>query len=307
MREKTKQFFKDLWLVFRDAGKRWSDNNPWRQSAIIAYYSIFSMPALLLIVIFMAGYFFGEDAVSNQLSQQIEDAIGQDAANVVETMVANAADPGTSRIAFWAGLGFLIFSATTVFYQLQISLDRIWGVIPRPKKAMLKYMKDRLFSFILIVFIGLLLLATLLMNSIISIAADWIRANISERVASLVIIANFLLPILIMTVLFALMFKILPDAIIRWRSVWVGSVLTAFLFALGQWGLSIYFRYAEPGSLYGAAGSIILLLIWVTYVVMIILYGAEFTRQWAIKFGFGIQPKQSAEMIDRNLDHYPVE
>lgn len=307
MEKKDKPTLKDLWEVFKDTGKRWDANNPWRQSAIIAYYSIFSMPALLLIIIVMVGYFFGEEAVSNQLSGQIEEAVGRDAAEIVETMVANAADPGASRVAFWIGLGFLLFGATTVFYQLQISLNRIWGVLPKPKKAMVKYLKDRLFSFGLVLIIGFLLLMTLLLNSFISIMGDWIKENLPDVLSKTIVIANFLLPLVIITVLFAMMFKILPDAIIRWRSVWVGAFLTALLFTLGQYGLSIYFRYAEPGSVYGAAGSIILLLIWISYVVMIVLFGAEFTRQWAIRFGHGITPKQSAEMIDKGFEHYPVE
>ncbi len=298
MPEKLKTILPDLWEVIKNTAIRWDEANPWRQSAIIAYYSIFSLPALLLIIIVMTGYFFGEEAVSNQLSYQIEDMIGAESAKVVETMVANAADPGSSRIAFIAGIGFLIFGATTVFYQLQLSLNRIWGVVPKPKQAFLKYLKDRLFSFGLILAIGFLMLMSLVVNSIISMLGDWLKTQWPDTISSAMHFSNYLISLFVITVMFALMFKILPDAIIRWRSVWVGAFITALLFGLGQFGLSVYFNYTDPGSVYGAAGSIILLLVWISYVAMILLFGAEFTRQWALKFGYGIRPKESAELMD---------
>ncbi len=298
MAAKTKSFLKDLWDVLKKTYNRWNEANPWRQSAIISYYSIFSLPAILMIVIFMAGYFYGEEAVSDQLSEQIEGVVGPDAAETVEGMVANAAQTGGSRIAFWIGIGMLIFGATTVLYQLQLSLDHIWGVVAKPQKAFLKFLRDRLFSFLLILAFGLVLLASLLINTIIGTMGDWIKANLPEVVYNLIVAANYVVPLLLLTVAFALIFKVLPDAVIRWRSVGIGAFLTALLFTLGQYLLGIYFRMADPGSAYGAAGSLIVLLVWISYVSMILLFGAEFTRQWAIKFGYGIRPKKSAEMID---------
>jgi membrane protein len=299
-----KSRLKNFWEVLKKAGIRWDEINPWRQSAIISFYSIFSLPALLLIIIVMTGYFFGEEAVSNQLSDQIEGWVGEEAANIIETMVANAADPGSSTIAFIAGIGFLIFGATTVFYQLQISLNLVWGVVPKPKRAMIKYLRDRLFSFGLILAIGFLMLITFLINSIVSAMSDWIQAQLPEEIFILITITRFLIPLLVITIMFALMYKILPDAIIRWKSVWVGAFLTAILFTLGQWGLSVYFRLADPGSAYGAAGSVIIILLWISYVAMILLYGAVFTREWAIKFGHGIRPKESAELVNTSSGDY---
>lgn len=306
MAAKTKSFLKDLWDVLKKTFNRWNEANPWRQSAIIAYYSIFSLPAILMIVIFMAGYFYGEEAVSNQLSQQIEDVVGQDAAETVEGMVANAAQTGGSRLAFWIGIGVLIFGATTVLYQLQLSLDHIWGVVAKPQKAFLKFLRDRLFSFLLILAFGLVLLASLLINTIIGTMGEWIKDNLPEVVYNLIVVANYVVPLLLLTVAFALIFKVLPDAIIRWRSVGIGAFLTALLFTLGQYLLAIYFRMADPGSAYGAAGSLIVLLVWISYVSMILLFGAEFTRQWAIKFGYGIRPKKSAELIDFSKENSQV-
>ena len=298
MKRKIITILRDLWGVIKETTLRWDQANPWRQSAILAYYSIFSLPALLLIIIVMAGYFFGQEAVSNELSVRIEHLIGSESAGIIETMVANAADPGSSSLAFWAGIGFLLFGATTVFYQLQLSLNHVWGVIPKPRKAFLKYLRDRLFSFGLVLAIGFLLMLSLVVNSLLSMLGSWLRGQWPELFPPFMTLLSQSISLVVLTVMFALMFKILPDAIIRWRSVWVGSLITALLFGLGQYGLSLYFQYADPASIYGAAGSLILIMIWISYVAMILLFGAQFTKQWAIKFGHGIKPKESAELVD---------
>jgi membrane protein len=296
------RLLKDLWEVVKNTAIRWIESGPWRQSAILAYYSIFSLPALMLIVIVITGYFFGEDAVSKELSAQISGMIGQEAARSVELMVANAAETGSSTLAMLVGIGFLLFGATTVFYHLQVSLNRIWGVKPKPKQAFLKYLKDRLLSFGLVLIIGFLLLISLITTTVLTVIGDWLARYWPQITSPLVLIANRAISLLIPATLFAMMFKILPDAIIRWRSVWIGAIITALLFAIGQWGLGVYFSQTDPASVYGAAGAIILILIWVSYVAMILLFGAEFTRQWANKFGHGIKPKGSAVLIDDGND-----
>ncbi|TVQ13639.1 MAG: YihY/virulence factor BrkB family protein [Bacteroidetes bacterium] len=305
--KKIKTLLIDFLDVLKKTAIRWDQANPWRQSAILAYYSIFSLPALILIMVMFAGYFLGEESVSQQVNEQVEELLGPEVAGMVETMVQNVAETGTSTTTFLIGIGFLIFGATTIFYQLQMSLNLIWGVVPKPKKAFLKYLKDRLFSFGLIVSLGFLMLISLLLNSIISLLGDWMTNFWPNMIPSVLLLSNYALNLIVITTLFALMFKILPDAIIRWRSVWVGAFLTSLLFALGQFGLSLYFKMADPASLYGAAASIILILIWTSYVAMIILFGAEFTKQWAIKFGHGIKAKDSAELIDTTKDYFTLE
>lgn len=297
MPKSIKRTLQDVWDVIKKAAINWNEAGPWRQSAILAYYSIFSLPALLLIIIVITGYFFGEDAVSRELSAQIASMIGAETARAVEVMVANAAETGSSRIAMIIGLGLLLFGATTVFYHLQLSLNRIWGVMPKPKQAFLKYVKDRLLSFGLVLVLGFLLLLSFVVTSLLAILGDWLAAHWPELTSSLIHIANYLISLLVTTTLFTLMFKLLPDAVIRWRSVWIGGLLTALLFGIGQYGLSTYFSMSDPASVYGAAGAIILILIWTSYVALILLYGAEFTHQWAEKFGHGIKPKGSAVLI----------
>ncbi len=305
MRSDIKKTAVKLWEVFKDTYKRWNEAGPWRQSAILAYYSIFSLPALLLIVIVIVGYVYGEEAVSEQLSGRISDMIGPESARIMETMIANTAQTGSSTLAMLAGIGFLLFGATTVFYHLQVSLNRIWGVVPKPRQAFLKYVKDRLLSFGLILAIGFLLLMSMILNSLVAALRDWIYTHWEEAGRILSLFTNYGLALVVTTTLFALMFKFLPDAIIRWRSVWIGSLLTAVLFALGQYGLRVYFSNFDPASAYGTAGAIILILIWVSYVAMIVLFGAEFTRQWANKFGHGIRPKESAVLVEDMEERYP--
>lgn len=293
---------KKVWHVFRDAAIHWNKSGPWRQSAILAYYAIFSLPALLLIVIAVTGYFFGEEAVSHELSERIADTIGQEIARTVEGMIASAAETGSSTIAMLIGIGMLLFGATTLFYHLQLSLNRVWGVLPKPRQAFVKYLKDRLLSFGLILVVGFLLLLSMLANSLLAIFSDWISLHWPGIRMPVIVFMNYGISLVVTATLFALTFKFLPDAIIRWRSVGVGAILTALLFALGQYGLRIYFSTTDPASVYGAAGTLILIMIWASYMAMIVLYGAQFTRHWAEEFGHGIRPRRNAVLIEE-LDH----
>jgi len=292
---------KKVWEVLKTSAIRWNDADPFRQAAIISFYAILSLPALLVVIISIAGYFFGDEAVSGNLSNEISEMIGSDAAEMIEDLVANASQAEASTIGLIIGIGVIIFGATTVFFQLQKSLNRIWGLIPKPGGAMKKYLVDRLFSFGLILVIGFLLLISLVLSSLMSILSDWLQTFLPSYLFILITIANYLISLIVIATLFAMMFKMLPDAKIQWRSVIVGGILTAFLFEIGKFGLSIYFGTAEPESVYGAAGSIILILIWISYVSMILFFGAEFTRTWAVKFGHGVRPKDNAILVE---DHY---
>jgi membrane protein len=299
----TGNIFVDLWDVIKKTFTRWNDADPFRQSAIIAFYAIFSLPALLVILITIAGYLFGEDAVRGNISQEIAGMLGSDAANMIELMVANAVESDASTLMMIVGIGILIFGATTVFFQLQKSLNRIWGVVPKPDKAFMKYLRDRLFSFGLILAIGFLMMISLVITSMLTAFSGLIQQYVPEFLMVIFHIVNVLVSLLVIATLFALMFKILPDAKIRWKSVWVGASVTAVLFEIGKYALGIYFSEADPASMYGAAGSIILILLWISYVCMILFFGAEFTKQWAVKFGHGIVPKEGAELVEDNLDN----
>jgi membrane protein len=298
---KEKITFKRVWDVLKTTAIRWNEADPFRQAAIISFYAILSLPALLVVIISIAGYFFGDEAVSGNLSNEISDMIGADAAEMIEDLVANASQAESSTIGIIIGIGVIIFGATTVFFQLQKSLNRIWGLIPKPGGAIKKYLVDRLFSFGLILVIGFLLLVSLVLSATMAILSEWFQTFLPSYLFILITIMNYVISLAVIATLFAMMFKMLPDAKIEWRTVWVGGFLTAFLFEIGKAGLSIYFGTAEPESVYGAAGSIILILIWISYVSMILFFGAEFTRTWAVKFGHGVRPKDNAILIE---DHY---
>ena len=270
---------KSFWSLVKKSFKEWNAKDPFRESAIIAYYAIFSLPALLVIVIATASLFFGREMVTGTVHSQIASTLGPDTAEQVKQMIINASKTKQSVLASIIGIITLLFGATGVFAQLQKSLNIIWEVKADPKKqGILQTLKTRLFSFGLIISIGFLLLISLVVTSMITVLSDWVKAHWPDFIMYLFFIINFVLSLSIVTILFALMFKILPDAKIKWKHVWMGAILTALLFELGKFTLGIYFGKSNPGSVYGAAGSIILILLWVSYSTMILFFGAEFTK-----------------------------
>lgn len=271
--------------LFKAAFVKWNEKDPFRESAVIAYYAIFALPGLLVLVITLGGYLFGSDAVIGQLHGQISAAMGNDTADQVQDMMKKA---GGSTHSIWVrmiGIITILVGATGVFVQLQKSFNIIWEVKAQPSKSGLWILlKGRLFSFGLVLSIAFLLLVSLVITSILAAISKWMVAYWPAYVMSLFQIANFLISLSIISILFALMFKILPDAKIKWRYVWVGAFLTGLLFEVGKFGLGLYFGKAEPGSRYGTAGSVILILLWVSYSSMIVFYGAEFTKAYADHF-----------------------
>jgi membrane protein len=299
---KKKFSFKALWPVTKATAKEWMAADPFRQSAVIAYYAIFSMPGLLVIVIAVAGLAFGREAVQGEVSNQIGTAIDKGAAEQIEDMIAKASDRKDSIVATILSILTLIFGSTGVFAQLQISLNRIWRVKVTAKKKWLKTVRDRLFSFGLVISIAFLLLISLVITAGLAAFSEWLKGRLPDVVLILFQLLNFVISAGVISVLFALMFRILPDVKVRWRNVWVGAIVTALLFTLGKFGLGIYFGKAEPASAYGAAGSIVLLMLWVSYSCMIVFFGAEFTKQYTLFYDGKIEPAKNAELIEDEDD-----
>lgn len=290
------------WKIFKTAFKSWYDKDPFRESAIIAYYAIFSLPGLLVVIITLAGYFFGKSEVSGYLNQQIASAMSEDTAKQIQMVVAKAYDEGQSTIATIIGIGTILLGATGVFIQFQKSLNFIWEVKPDPKASgILEFLKARLFSLGLIITIAFLLLISLVITTLLAALSDYIKSHWPDYIMFLFGILNFIFSMATITLLFALMFKFMPDAKVRWRTVWIGAILTALLFVAGKSGLGYYFGKANPGSGYGAAGYVILILLWTSYSSMIVFFGAEFTRAFSdLKYG-KTQPSSFAskdEMAD---------
>jgi membrane protein len=284
--------------ILKKTASAWYAADPFREAAIISYYAIFSIPALLVIIISAAGFFFGQEAVSGHVSQQISSAIGAEGAEQVEGIVANASETKATVLASIIGIITLIIGATGVFAQLQKSLDLIWQVEVKAKKMWLKSLKDRLFSFGLILSIGFLLLITLVISAALSAFSEWIKAHLPDFMMFVFRLLSFAISFGVITVLFTLMFKILPDVKIRWKNVWIGAMITSLLFIVGKFALGLYFGKANPGSTYGAAGSIILIMLWVNYSSMIVFFGAEYTKQFSLHKGEKLEPKKDAVIIN---------
>lgn len=273
--------------ILKKASKKWWSRDPFRESSVIAFNSVFSIPGLLVVIVTLAGYFFGPELITKQLHGTISKALGVDTADQVQDMIILAM---RSRDSIWAtilGIATILLGATGVFVQLQKSLNIIWEVEAKPSKSGIwKLVKTRLFSYGIILSIAFLLLVSLVVSSLLTATGEWIRQHWSESIIWLFNVLNFLISISIISLLFAMMFKILPDAKIKWRYVWVGAVVTALLFVLGETLLGLYFGKATPGSGYGPAGSVVLILLWTSYSSMIVFFGAEFTKAYSdIHFG----------------------
>ena len=274
--------FNKVGMLFKITCKKWYDRDPFRESAVIAYNAIFSLPGLLIVVVTLAGYFFGAEVVSGHLHNQIAESMGSETANQIQDMIIAA---NRSRDSWWAtalGIATIIVGATGVFVQMQKSLNVIWEVKATVSKSGIwVFLKTRLFSFGLIMSIAFLLLVSLVLSSLLSALGTWTISRTSESLLILFQILNFVFSLAIITVLFAFMFKILPDANIKWNLVWIGAFFTALLFVIGKSALGLYFGKANPGSGYGAAGSVILILLWASYSSMIVFFGAEFTKAYS--------------------------
>lgn len=285
---------KNFWGLIKDTFNQWSEREPFNNSIIISYYTIFSLPGLLVIIITLAGYFYDEKQVTSQITRQIESTVGGDTATDVEMIVEKASQSKDSVIASILGGATLLFGATGVFYQVQQILNKMWEVKPKPKQKVLKLIRDRIFSFGLILAVGFLLLVSLVLSAALSAASDWVSGHISDSLQVAFKILDFIVSLGVVTLLFASIYKFLPDAKITWKDVWIGAFMTSVLFVVAKFGLGIYFGKSDPGSTYGAAGSIILIMLWVSYAGLILLFGAEFTQVYANRYGKKVRPVSNA-------------
>lgn len=287
--------FKNTFTLFKTAYIGWWAKDPFKESAAIAYYAIFSMPGILVLIVSITGFFYGNDAVNGRLTNQISSTMGKDTAEQIQSIIATASK---SKKTVWAavmGVLTILLGATGVFVQLQKSLNTIWKVKTDATKSGIRALiKARLFSFGLIISISFLLIVSLVISAALATLGSWLVNHFSESLLVFMQIANTIFSLFILASLFAIMFKFLPDAKIKWKHVWVGSIVTALLFELGKFILGYYFGSTNPGSGYGAAGSIILILLWVSYSSIIVFYGAEFTHAFAEMQDGTIAPNKNA-------------
>lgn len=277
-----------------------SDNDSLRLAAALAFNAIFSIPPLLIIIIRAAGYFFGEEAVSGRLADQISSAVGPQAAEEVQNIVQNAQINAAGGLHLWIGVGTLLFASTTFFATLQQSLNSIWNLKVKPTNGILRMAKERVFSFGIILSIAFLMLMSFVISAVISILSDYISGMLPADIWFWAIkLVDFVVSVGLISTLFALIYKYLPDAYIRWRDTLVGAFVTALLFTIGKFLISWYLSTSDPGSAYGAAGSVILILVWIYYSSLIVFFGAEFTQQYAEKYGQRVRPKPHAVFVEQ--------
>jgi membrane protein len=297
MAPRVLNFIKKYWTVFKETYAAWDARGPFASSAVIAYYTIFSLPGLLVIIINVAGYFFGKDAVTNQLTDEVQGIIGRDTAVYIQGLIAQASLAKESTIASIIGLATLLFGATGVFYNVQQLFNKIWEVTPAPKarQKFLRLLRDRIFSFGLILVVGFLLLVSLVLSAVLTAVSKWVASHLSESLLIIFNVLDFIFSIGLITFLFAAMYKYLPDVKVQWKSVWPGALMTTILFVVAKYLLGLYFGTSNPATAYGAAGSVILIMLWVSYASLILLFGAEFTRIWSKKSGLKPRPVDYAK------------
>jgi len=291
--------FKETFRIFKAAAKGWQQDNAMRLSAALAYYSVFSLAPILLISIAIAGIIFGEDAARGAIEAELRGSIGQDSAAAVEEMIDNARKSGSNRFMAVLGTLILIFSATGVFAQLKEAMNIVWGIEPHPKRAWVAMIKARFLSLSIVLAVGFMLLTSLVLSAVLSATTAWLGTVFSVP-GEFIHFLGFSFSLGIITLLFAMIFKILPDAELGWKDVWVGAFLTAVLFSIGKFLLALYLGREETASTYGAAGAFILLLLWVYYTANILLFGAEFTQAYVRSRGRIIVASKGCVRIDRS-------
>lgn len=256
----------------------WMEKEPFQISAVIAYYAILSLPGLLILILELVGGIWGKEIVRGELFAEISSAMGPDTAQSIQEMIADRGSQQTSLVATLLGVGVLIYGATGVFYQLQNSLNDIWEVKPKYSNEVLSTLFMRLKGFGFIIIIGFLLLVSFVLTSLLSAFSTQLSKLLPDGMLELGFGIDFILSLGFIYLLFGAMFKYLPSTHVRWKAVKVGAALTALLFLIGKYALAFYFGKAEPGSTYGAAGSIILVMLWVSYSSLIVTFGAQFTK-----------------------------
>lgn len=263
----------------------WSEHRASSKSAALAYYTLFSLAPILILAIAIAGYFFGMQAAQGQVVAQLQTLVGTNGAQAIQALLVAARDPVSGTVATIVAIALLVIGSTGVFTELKDSLDELWGVAKtRRHSTFLRLLKGRLESFGLVMLLAFLLLVSLIINA----ALPWLEPYLRPIVGSLPIplsTVSSIISYLLIAFLFAVIYKTLPDAPLSWGDVWIGAVFTAGLFILGKYAIGLYLSYSGVASSFGAAGSVIALLLWIYYSALIFFFGAEFTRQYALQYG----------------------
>jgi membrane protein len=280
--------------LLRDTASEWIDDKAPTRGAALAYYSMFAIAPIIIFAVSLAGLVYSEDAARGKITEQIQGIVGPEVAAAIESLVRNASDPATSARAALLSLAVALFGAATVFLELQDTLNTFWKVTPPPGRTVVRILRERAFSFAMVLAAGLLLLASLVVTAVLNGVASLLTPESLPGHVEMWQALNWLVSLAFLTLLFALIFKVVPDVHTAWRDVWVGAALTAVLFTVGKYLLAAYLTRTGVASAYGAAGSLAVTLVWVYYSAQILLFGAEFCRVRARFRGADCAPARSA-------------
>jgi membrane protein len=290
-------FLLKFWTVLKQAASDFIDDNGIKLSAALSYYTLFAIGPFLILIISLVGIFYGKEAIRGKVYYELNSLVGDRAAEQIQVIIQNIEQSQLSTSGAIVGSVVLLIGATGIFTEIQDSMNFILSIKAKPKKGWLKLIINRLISFSLIVSIGFLMLVTLMLNTIVDVLQDHLNALFPELTVHLLQITNTVMLLMIITVLFTIIFRVLPDAKIAWRDSFYGALFTTVLFLLGKFCIGLYISYSKIGITYGAATSVVLLLIWVYYTSIILYFGGEFMKNWAMKYGKGIVPNDTAVFI----------
>lgn len=285
------------WLIFRQAITDFVADNGMKLSASLSYYTVFSLGPVLIIMISLAGIFFGRDAVRGKLFYQINGLVGNEAAQQIQEIIKNIEQSQFSTSGAVLGIIALVFGATGVFAEIQDSINYIWSLKAKPRQGWLKLLINRLVSFSLIVSFGFLLMVSLAVHALLDLLHDRLSRLFDDATVIIFQGLNYVILFAVISTLFAIIFKVLPDGVIRWKDAFVGAVFTSVLFVIGKFLIGYYLGASDVSATYGAAASVIIILLWVYYSSIILYFGAEFTKVYTMNFGAGIIPDKTAVFI----------
>jgi membrane protein len=298
-------FLKTTGSLFKKAYREFDDDNAIKFSASLSYYTIFALPPLIMIILSICGFFFGKDAVNGTFFWQIHGMVGKEAALQIQETIKNIELSDSNLFATIVGGITLLIGASGVFAEIQSSINFIWGLKAKPNKSIVKFIKNRLMSFSMIASLGFLLLVSLTVNTVMDLLNAKLVLYFPDATVYLFYILNIVILFLSTTLLFSIIFRTLPDGTIAWKDTLIGSSVTGILFMIGKFAIGFYIGSSTIGSAYGAAGSVIIILVWVYYSAIILYFGAEFTKVYAMEHGQKIIPNDYAVEIRKVQEEIP--
>jgi membrane protein len=293
--------FKKIWYLIKTTFLEFNDDNAIKLSAALSYYTIFALPPLLIIIITICGFFFGEEAVTGKLYGQINRLVGNDAAIQIQNAIKNVQLSDSNVFVTVFGVVMLLIGASGVFAEIQSSINFIWGLRAKPDKGFRKFIQNRIMSFSMIASVGFLMLVSLMLNATLDVLNARLKLYLPDSTVYLFYVINLVIVLASITLLFAIIFRTLPDGIIKWKDAFIGAGCTAVLFMIGKFAIGFYLGNSTIASVYGAAGSVIIILVWVYYSAIILYFGAEFTKVYAKSYGGQIAPNEYSVEIKKEI------